>query len=48
MKIVVTRSHNFKGIMHEIRSQLWLHPGPYWGSSQHSPEPLAEIWGSYL
>ena len=38
---------NFKAEMHQIRFRLGLCPRPRWGSSQHSPDPLAGLKGSY-
>jgi len=36
----------FKGKMNQIRFWLGLRPRPRWGSSQRSPNPLAECNGS--
>ena len=38
----------FKAKMHRIRFRTWLRPRLYWGSSQHSPDLLAEFKGSYF
>ena len=39
---------HFKAEMHKIRFWLGLHPRPCWRSSQHSPDPLAGLKGSYF